>query len=279
MATRMMNSMMSNIGELRFEPTQKRVRAKVDGHQVVDSTRAALLWEPRRFVPSYAVPADDVSAEMRPSASELASVSADVGVRLPGMSGPALLTPRDPFHVHTAEGEALDMHTSGRVRETVGFRLSDTDLAGYVSLDFAGFDEWYEEEERIVSHPRDPFHRVDLRESSRQVRMELDGTVLAQSDRPLMVFETGLPVRFYLRRDDVQVALTPTATRTSCAYKGEASYWSVELDGRVVEDLAWSYPAPLRDAADLLDLVCFFDEKIDLVVDGVGRERPVSPWS
>lgn len=275
----MMTAMMSGLGELRFEPTQKRVRAMIGGNAVVDSTKAVLIWEPRRFVPAYAVPIEDVYADLRPSARAQADDSADVGVRLPGIAGPPMLTPRDAFHVHTAEGEALDLHTSGAVREAVAFRLSDADLTGYVILDFAGFEAWFEEEDQIVSHPRNPFTRIDLRRSSRHVRIELDGTVLAESARPLLVFETGLPLRYYLPREDVRVTLRPTATRSTCAYKGEASYFSAEVGRGLVEDVAWTYEAPLRDMAELVGLVCFFDERTELILDGVGRERPVTPWS
>lgn len=190
-----------------------------------------------------------------------------------------VLTPEIPFQVHSTDGRALDLHTGTQTRPAVAFELSDRDLSGYVNLDFEGFDEWLEEDEKIVSHPRDPFARIDMRQSSRHVRIEVDGSVLAESDRPLIVFETGLPVRYYLPSEDLRATLHPTSTRTTCAYKGEASYWAAEVGDRLIEDLAWSYPAPLRDAADLVDLVCFFDEKTDLIVDGVTRERPVTPWS
>jgi uncharacterized protein (DUF427 family) len=107
------------------------------------------------------------------------------------------------------------------------------------------------------------------------VRVEVDGHVLAETDHPVLVFETGLPRRAYLPREDVRMdLLTPTATRTTCAYKGEASYWRLELDGRVLEDVAWSYAAPLSDAVALAGLVAFFDERVDVVVDGVRQTRP-----
>lgn len=251
----------------------------IDGTAVVDSTRAVLVWEPRRIVPSYAVPREDVRAELRPSEQPPAVASAEDGYRMPDLAHIPVLPPEIPFQMHSADGQALDLCTETQKRHGVAFALSDPDLDSYVNLDFNGFDEWLEEDEPIVSHPRDPFSRIDMRQSSRAVRVEVDGAILAESDRPLLVFETGLPVRYYLPRDDIRATLHPTPTRTTCAYKGEASYWSVELGDKVIEDLAWSYPAPLRDAADLRDLVCFFDEKVDLVVDGVTRERPVTPWS
>jgi len=279
MATNMMKAMMSDLGELRFQPTEKRVRARIEGTTVVDSTRAVLVWEPRRVVPSYAVPIEDVQTEVRRSAEQTGGASPDIGYRMPDLAQVPVLTPEIPFQVHSTEGHAMDVRTATVDRRAVAFELSDPDLKGYLNLDFDGFDEWLEEDEPIVSHPRDPFSRIDMRRSSRHVQIEADGTVLADSHRPLIVFETGLPVRYYLPREDVRTTLHPTPTRTTCAYKGEATYWSAEVGDRVIEDLAWSYPAPLRDAADLVDLVCFFDEKTDLSVDGVTRDRPVTPWS
>jgi len=274
-----MASMMSALPELRYERTQKRVRAMIDGTAVVDSTRALLLWEPRRIVPSYAVPREDIQADLQPAEQQGGEASAEAGYVMPDLAHIPVLTPDTPFQVHSTDGQALDLRTDTQTRSGIAFELSDPDLEGYVNLDFAGFDEWLEEDEPIVSHPRDPFSRLDFRQSSRAIRVEVDGTVLAASTRPLIVFETGLPVRYYLPREDVRATMQPTPTRTTCAYKGEASYWSIEVGDRVIEDLAWSYPAPLRDAADIRDLVCFFDEKVDLVVDGVARDRPLTPWS
>ena len=275
-----MKAMMSGLGELRFEPTAKRVRALIAGSPVVDSLRAVLIWEPRRVVPSYAVPREDVRAELLPAEQQAEGASEEAGYHMPDLARIPVLTPEIPFQLHSTEGRALDLRTATQTRRAVAFELSDPDLSGYVNLDFDGFDQWLEEDEKIVSHPRDPFSRIDMRQSSRRIRVELDGTVLADSDRPLIVFETGLPVRYYLPPDDVGATLHPTSKRTTCAYKGQASYWSVDVGAdRVIEDLAWSYPAPLPDATALVDLICFFDEKTDLIVDGVKRERPVTPWS
>ncbi len=279
MATRMMSAIADGLDQLRFEPTEKRVWATVDGNPIVNTTRAVLIWEPRRFIPAYAVPVEDVTAQLQLSARESATGAAGAGYSLPGREGPPVLTPRDPFQMHTADGESMDLVTATARREAVGFRLSDPDLSGYVVLDFDGLDEWYEEDEPLVKHPRSPFTRIDLRQSSRNVRIELDATVLAETTSAMLVFETGLPVRYYLPRADVRVGLIPSQTRSACAYKGVASYWSAEVGDTLIEDLAWTYQAPLREVTDLVDLICFFDEKSDLILDGVARERPVTPWS
>jgi uncharacterized protein (DUF427 family) len=279
MSARVRELLMSGIGRLRHEPTAKRIRAELDGITVVDSTRAVLLWEPRRVVPSYAVPVEDVRARLVPAAAPSVVAGDDVGVALPDVTQRPVLDPSIPFDVHTAVGQSVDVTTGGGVHAGAGFRPEDPDLADYVVLDFGAFDAWYEENERNVSHPRDPFHRIDVLASSRHVRIELDGTVLAESSRPMLLFETLLPTRYYLPPDDVHVELTPTATRTWCAYKGEASYSTVTLPGRNVPDLAWSYPDPIGDGTPVRGLVAFFDERIDLIVDGQRRVRPVTPWS
>lgn len=280
MSIRVRESMMRELGRLRHEPTAKRIRAELGGATVVDSTRAVLLWEPRRVVPSYAVPADDViGAVLSPGAPAAAADIDDVGLRLPDVTDRPILDPSIPFPVHTADGEPLDLHSGDEVRPGAGFRLADADLDGYVELDFAAFDAWYEEDERNVGHPRDPFHRIDVLPSSRHVRLELDGTVLADSSRPTLLFETMLPMRFYLPREDVVADLVPSDTRSYCAYKGHASYLSLDTGSAVVPDIAWTYPQPLHEVESATDLIAFFDERVDVVLDGRRRERPVTPWS
>ncbi|MEU7814950.1 DUF427 domain-containing protein [Pseudonocardia sp. NPDC049154] len=270
-------SLFAALDETRHEPVAKRIRAQLGGETVVDSTRAVLLWEPRRVVPSYAVPEEDIAAHLTPN--DMPKSDTPRGVPLASVSDRPVLDPSVPFVVHTAEGRPVDVVTGSGTRPAMGLRLADPDLAGYVVLDFDAFDAWFEEDEPNVSHPRDPFHRVDVLGSSRHVRLELDGVLLAESRRPVLLFETMLPTRYYLRREDVVAPLEPTATRTRCAYKGEASYWTVTVGDRRVPDLAWTYPDPLHEAAHVRDLVCFFTERTDVVVDGRRQERPVTPWS
>ena len=287
MSSQVRELMASGFGELRHEPTAKRIQAVLGGDTIVDSTRAVLVWEPRRIVPSYAVPVEDVRGDLVPAdaGSGTAGVAGaagpgdDVGVALADVTALRVLNPRIPFTVHSTAGEAVDLRAAGQVRPGAGFRPADLDLAGLVILDFAAFDAWYEEDELNVAHPRDPFHRIDVLPSSRQVRLELDGQLLAVSSRPVLLFETMLPTRYYLPRADVTAELVPSPTTTWCAYKGEASYFSVSAGGRLVPDIAWSYPDPQHDAARVRDLIAFFDERIDVVLDGERCARPVTPWS
>lgn len=263
------------IDQLRYQPTAKRVRATVGGNAVLDSTSAVLVWEPRRVVPAYAVPEADIRAELIPTPSDVEAVSHPVRLG----DGPPVLDPSTGFGVHTCDGESLTIRTGACTLTGAAFRLADKDLAGHVVLDFDAFDGWLEEDEPIVSHPHDPFGRIDIRRSSRTVQVELAGAVLAESARPTAVFETHLPTRYYLPRADVRVELLASPTTTWCAYKGQASYWSVDLDGTRVEDVAWSYEQPLEESARLQGLVCFFAERADYVLDGQRAERPRTPWS
>lgn len=279
MSIRVGESLMSQLGELRHEPTAKRIRAVLGAATVIDSTRAALVWEPRRIVASYAVPEDDVSGELVPVPAIAPTDTDEVGVPMPAVSRRPVLDPSVPFGVHTADGAAVDLRADGQLRPGAGFRFTDPDLGGYVVLDLSAFDAWYEEDEPTVAHPRDPFHRIDVLSSSRHVRMERDGVVVAESSRPTLLFETGLPMRFYLPRHDVRIELTASPRRTYCAYKGQASYWSTTIDGQAVPDLAWTYESPLNEASQVRGLIAFFDERVDVVVDGQHQERPITPWS
>jgi uncharacterized protein (DUF427 family) len=245
MSTQLRRTLMSGLDGLRHEPTSKRIRASWGDRTIVDTTRAVLLWEPRRVVSSWAVPAEDVAAELVPAGRPVSSDGQ--GLAMPDVSRRPVLDP--------------------------------SILDGYVVLDFSAFDTWWEEDEVNVGHPREPFHRIDVLRSSRRVRIELEGEVLAESTSPRLLFETMLPTRCYLPRQDVVAELVPSPTGTTCAYKGHASYWSPVVGGQERPDLAWSYPNPLREAGEVAGMVCFFDERVDVVVDGVRRDRPVTPWS
>jgi uncharacterized protein (DUF427 family) len=263
MGIRMRDLLSSAHNSLRYEPTSKRLRIYLADELVADTSDGLLVWEPRRAVPTYAVPEADVAALLE-----------SVG-RVTKLADQPLLVPTNPFTTHTCTGEMFDVVTSGARRTSAAFRPDDSDLTGYVTFDFTAFD-WREEEEAVVAHPHDPFRRIDILASARHVRLEWAGRLLAESSRPLLLFETLLPVRSYLPRTDVVVDLQPTDTISYCAYKGRASYFSVP-DGPA--NLAWTYHEPLREAEPVRDHVAFFDERIDVIVDGQRRERPVTPWS
>ena len=218
-------------GELRHEPVERRVRATLGSETAVDSTRPILIWEPRRVVPSYAVPVEDIRAELSPAAAQADDVA-------------GLLHPGIPFAVHTPSGDPISVGD----RVAAGFRLADDDLADYLELDFDAFDDWYEEDERIAGHPRSPFHSIHVHRSSRPVRIELDGVLVAETTRARLLSETSLPLRCYLPLEDVRAELHPSSRRTYCPHKGEASYWSLDASGRRRGDLGWTYEQPLPEA-------------------------------
>lgn len=276
MAVRLLDLVMGAVGELRTHPVSKWVRAMTPAGTVVDSRAAVLVWEPRRVVPSYAVPVADVSAELVPWTG---GAGQEQAVRV-AAGGPPVLDPRTPFTVHTTPGTALTVRTADGDLDGAVFAPDDPDLAGYVVLDWDAFPQWYEEDEPVVGHPHDPFDRIDCLRSTRHVVVALEGVVLAETRRPTLLFETPLPTRYYLPGEDVRrELLTRSGTRTVCAYKGTASYWSLLLHDRVVPDAVWSYERPLHDAAPVAGLLCFFTERFDVTVDGVAVPRPVTPWS
>jgi uncharacterized protein (DUF427 family) len=263
MGIRMRDLLGSALPSLRYEPTEKRLRVDLDGQSVADTIDGLLVWEPRRVVPTYAVPEGDVSARLE-SAGRVDDVT-----DLPP------LVPTNPFAAHSCTGEMFDVIVGERRCPAAAFRPDDPDLAGYLTFDFGAFS-WHEEDEPIVSHPHDPFKRIDILAGSRHVRFEWEGRLLAESTRPLLLFETLLPIRFYLPRADVVVDLEPSETISYCAYKGRASYLSVP-DGPA--DIAWTYHDPLREAEPVRDLVAFFNERVDVIVDGQRVQRPITPFS
>lgn len=191
-----------------------------------------------------------------------------------------MLTPGTPFSVHSCPGQTLTIRTSTGELDGAAFAPDDPELEDYVVLDWTAFDQWREEDDVVVAHPHDPFDRIDVLRSSRHVVVSSQGVVLADSSRPALLFETPLPTRYYLPREDVTWdLLAPSESHTVCAYKGEASYWTARLPGHDLPDIAWTYEEPLHDASDVARMVAFYTERLDLVVDGTPIDRPVTPWS
>ncbi|MBF4994312.1 DUF427 domain-containing protein [Arthrobacter gandavensis] len=261
MALKLSRTWFNLLPELRFEPAARRIRARLESGLVLDTTDALLVWEPGRVTPIFAVPTADLAADVVPSSAPAADLR------------PApVMDPRFPFSVHTTGGTAFDLVAAAETLPAAAFMPNDPDLGGRVLLDFSAFHQWLEEDQEIKGHPRDPFHRVDARESSRASRVEFRGQTLAETAHPLFVYETMVPVRTYYPRDDVDWRLLePTATQSVCPYKGTARYWSVAGTPEG-EDLAWSYESILPDSAQLQDRVCFYDERTDVFVDGQKRE-------
>jgi uncharacterized protein (DUF427 family) len=140
--------------------------------------------------------------------------------------------------------------------------------------------EWLEEDEPVYTHPRDPYKRVDILASSRRVRVEVDGVTVADSAQPRILFETGLPPRYYIPLTDVRMdLLRPSSTVTHCPYKGAASYWTVDTGQGGHEDLVWISRAPLPESQKIAGLACFYNEKVDMYLDGELQAKPKTPFS
>ncbi|MEW2497269.1 DUF427 domain-containing protein [Streptomyces nodosus] len=246
---------------LRWEPSERWVRGRRGETTVVDSRHPVLVWEPDLPVPLYAFPREEVREDLlRPAAAP-------------------------PSGAHAGARDFYDLVVDGDVRQNAAWIPPTADLAGHIAFEWfqrrgTGLDRWYEEEEEIFVHPRDPHKRVDALPSSRHVRIEVGGTAVADTRRPVLLFETGLPVRYYLPPEDVRLDLfTPTDHRTGCPYKGTARYWTFTGDAGVPPDIAWSYPDPLPAVAAVKGLVAFYNEAVGITVDGERVERPVTPFS
>ena len=241
----------------RIEENPKWVRGLRGGDWLVDSRRSLCVWEHPRY-PQWFFPREDIAAETGDVVEEVRSETLGEGARRDLIVSGA-----------TVPGAALEFPSA-----------PDRRVAEHLLLAWGAADHWYEEDVEVFVHPRDPYRRIDVLPSSRRVRVELDDEVLADSRKPVVLLETGLPARFYLPATDVDTTkLSPTRTSTGCAYKGFAAYWSVTTAKARHEDLVWSYATPLPEAAGIAGLLCFYNEKVDMEVDGVRRPRPVSPFS
>jgi uncharacterized protein (DUF427 family) len=245
---------------VHVEATPRRVRVKFNGEIIADSKRALLLRE-TGHLPVYYFPPEDVRQDVL-----------------------------EPTEQHTRcpyKGEASywTIRVGDREAPNVMWGYLDPlpereDIRGYRALYFAKMDAWYEEEEEIFKHPRDPYHRVDVLQSARHIRIELEGQTLAESRRPWLLFETGHPTRYYLPVEDVRMdLLEPTDTSSVCPYKGTAAYWKVAGAGPR-RDVAWSYQDPILECPKIRGLVSFFNERVDAVyVDDELQDKPHTAWS
>jgi uncharacterized protein (DUF427 family) len=247
-----------NRGRVRVEPCAKRVRAYFGGELVADTTAARLVWEVP-YYPAYYLPVGDVRTE--------------------------LLEPSDRTEHSPSRGEAryFTVTAGDATAKDAAWRYPTSpmeELRGLVRFEWDALDAWFEEDEEVYVHPRDPHSRVDVLTSSRHVEVLINGVTVAETHRPTLLFETGLPVRYYLPQTDLRTELLRPSSKTSrCPYKGTAEYWSVLAGDELAEDVAWVYRAPLPESQKIAGLACFYDEWVDIRVDGVMQERPRSPFS
>jgi uncharacterized protein (DUF427 family) len=244
-------------GTVRVEQGAKRVRVYLAGRLVADTRRPFLVWEVP-YYPAYYLPLADVVAELEPIGK----------------------TEHSPSR---GDAQIFDVRVEGATAESAAKRYPDSpieQLRDLVRFDWNAMDEWLEEDEPVYVHPRDPYKRVDILASSRHVRVAVDGVTVADSDKPRILFETGLPPRYYLPLPDIRAELLiPSGTQTHCPYKGTADYWSVDAGHGVHRDLVWIYRTPLPESQKIAGLACFYNEKVDLYLDGELQERPRTQFS
>ncbi|MCV7343750.1 DUF427 domain-containing protein [Mycolicibacterium rhodesiae] len=240
----------------RIEPSPRRVRGFLGTELVFDTTAARYVWEVP-YYPQYYIPLTDVRSEFLHDEDHAQRVQF-------GPSRTFALTSGSQTHPSAA-----------RV-----FDEGEGPVAGLVRFDWAALS-WFEEDEPIYGHPRNPYARVDALRSHRHVRVELDGAVLADTHSPVLLFETGLPTRYYIDRTDVAFEhLERSDTQTLCPYKGvTSSYWSVRVGDTLHADLAWTYNTPLPAVAPIANMIAFYNEKIDISVDGVELPRAQTHFS
>src|SRR6201996_5403388 len=244
-------------GSVKTAPTAKRVRTYLAGRLAADTRHAVMVWE-IPYYPAYYLPAADVTAALEPTGK----------------------TEHSP-----SRGEAVlyDVRVGDAVAAGAARRYPDSPLEALrdlVRFDWDAMSEWLEEDEPVYTHPRDPYHRVDILASSRHVRVEIDGVTVADSVRPHILYETHLPPRYYLPLPDVRTELlVPSDTTSHCPYKGTAGYWSVDAGHGVHPDLVWIYRTPLPASQKVAGMACFYNEKVDIYLDGELQDRPRTHFS
>jgi uncharacterized protein (DUF427 family) len=248
---------MSAANEIRVEHSRKRVRILLAGELVADTTSPMLVWE-IPYYPTYFIPAADVRAKLVPYGTDVDKLLGEaevLSVEVPGGE--------------TAVGAAR------RFPASPARQIHDA-----VRFEWNAMSEWLEEDEPVYTHPRDPHTRVDILASSRHVRIEIDGMTVADSTSPRILFETGLPPRYYLPLTDVRTdLLRPSDSLSHCPYKGTAAYWSVDTGTDVHKDVVWIYRTPLPESQKVAGLAAFYDERVDVFIDGVHQRPPHTKWS
>lgn len=247
---------MNDQGRVRLETGARRVRAMLGGRIVADTTKPLLVWE-IPYYPTYYFPADDVVTDVLVETGE---------------------TKKSP-----SRGEATLYSVKVNGSEGAAYAYRDPKIEGladHFSFVWSTMDHWFEEDEEVFVHARDPYTRIDILPTSRRVRVEVDGETVADSTNASFLFETNLPTRYYIPKTDVRMdLLSPTDLATHCPYKGTARYWSVRVGDAVHENLVWGYDAPLPESQKIGGLVAFYNEKVDIYVDEVFEDRPKTKFS
>lgn len=245
-------------GRVRLERGARRVRVFLGGELIADTRRPLLVWE-KPYYPVYYFPEADVRTE--------------------------LLTQTETTKRSPSRGEAQFFSVKGgdKIADDAAYAYLDPkieELGGHVAFNWSAMDHWFEEDEEVFVHARDPYTRVDIMRSSRHIEVFIDEVKVADSHHPTLLFETGLPTRYYLPKVDVRMdLLRSSAKQTHCPYKGTAEYFSVHVNGDLYEDIVWYYDHPVHESAKIAGLVSFYNEKVEIHVDGEREEQPKTKFS
>ncbi|MGH9304719.1 MAG: DUF427 domain-containing protein [Acidimicrobiales bacterium] len=246
---------------IRFESCPKRVRVRFAGVVVADSRRVLTMFE-TSHLPVYYFPIEDVRTDLT-SKTGHSTRCAYKG---------------DASYYSVTVGDKTAENAIWRYEAPLD--TAPSELAGRMAFYWGKMDAWFEEDDEVYVHPRDPYKRIDVLNSSRHVQVHVAGECVADTARPRLLFETNLPTRYYIPRLDVRLELlerSPSSSR--CPYKGVAEYFSVRIGENLVTDIVWSYPLPIPECPKIENLMCFYNEKVDIYVDGELIDRPSTPWS
>jgi len=246
---------------LHIEESPRHVRVIFGGETIADSKHVMLLRE-AKCLPVYYFPRDDVRTDLMAATHHRTSCP------------------------YKGEASYWVVRVGNRVAENAVWSYLDplpgcTGIKGYIAFDWPKMDAWYEEDDEIFVHPRDPYKRVDVLASSRHVRVVVAGETIAESRRPRLLFETNHPIRYYIPKEDVRMELLePSPTMSRCPYKGIASYWSVRVGDKFLKDLVWSYLDPIPECPKIKGLLCFFQERrATIFVDREQVPVPKTRWA
>ena len=235
---------------LYWEPFPKRVRVEFAGETIADSRAVRALHETGHLMKLYFPRADVAFEHLEPTGHHSEC----------------------PFK---GQASYWTVRAGERTAENAvwGYRdpIPSADfLRDHVAFEYDAMDAWYQEDDRVYAHPRDPYHRFDIHHASRRVVVRHDDVVIADSRRPALLFETGLPARYYLHPDDVRVELLERSRYVSqCPYKGAGQHWNLQLDEARIRNVAWSLPEPLGEAEVVRGWFCFYEDRVVVEVDGV----------
>ncbi|MFT5486006.1 MAG: hypothetical protein ACI9JL_000588 [Paracoccaceae bacterium] len=248
---------------IHFEASPRRVRVKFGGEWIADSTDMVLMYE-ANHLPVYYFPVKDIRLD--------------------------LLHPTDHSSHCPYKGDSSywSIEAGGQTAENAVWayqapfdEMTAINLQDYCAFYWDRVDQWFEEDEEIFVHPRDPHKRIDTVPSSRSVKIMLGGETVAETTRAHFLFETGLPTRYYIPAEDIRAdLLSPSDTQSRCPYKGIATYQTVTVGEQIFEDIVWSYPKPVPECPKIEGLQCFFNEQVDAIfVDGKEIDKPITKWT